>query len=404
MPSANLDLIRAINQFNILNSIRIRGAVSRSEIADMTGQSRASVTTITAQMIDKGMIFEKNTEVTGERGRNRVLLALNPDAAFVVGVKLAASKMSCAVCDMQGETRGSIIEYEDFRHKNIDFITGYMEQIIHKTVEKAGLSMDSVSGLGIGVPGVVDSSTGTCHWSPLYDAGDFPLRDRIFEKLNIKTFIENDANTLTLAHQWFGEGKGVDNFLVITLEEGVGLGIMANGQLFRGSRGFAGEMGHVPVAPDGEECVCGKKGCLATVLGAIAIVKQAKRAAENGEWHREGNSEITFSEVIGAAKSGQKELAGILRRAGHHLGVGLSVLINIFNPQKIIISGHGVEAGDLMFNAMEEAVNRHTFSDMLSLTKIIVPEWQHTDWAKGAASLVLQELYKSPFNTIRPVI
>ena len=201
MPSANLDLIRAINQFNILNSIRIKGAVSRSEIADMTGQSRASVTTITAQMIDKGLIFEKNTEVTGERGRNRVLLALNPDAAFVVGVKLAATRMSCAVCDMKGETRSSVIGHEDFRNKNIDFITGFMEQIIYKTVEQAGLSMDNISGLGIGVPGVVDSSTGICHWSPLYDAGDFPLRDRIFEKLNIKSLLQKHCINLSVNAQ-----------------------------------------------------------------------------------------------------------------------------------------------------------------------------------------------------------
>lgn len=404
MPSANLDLIRAINQFNILNSIRVRGAVSRSEIADMTGQSRASVTTITAQMIEKGLIFEKNTEVTGERGRNRVLLALNPDAAFVVGVKLAATKMSCAVCDMQGETRSTMVREENFRRRNVEFITGFMEDIIHKAVGEAGLSMENISGLGIGVPGVVDSGTGTCHWSPLYEAGEVPLRNRLFDRLNIPTYIENDANTLTLAHQWFGEGKGVDNFLVITIEEGVGMGIMANGQLFRGSRGFAGEMGHVPVAPDGEECVCGKRGCLATVIGAMAIVHQAEQITEKGLWVRDTDSKITFSEVVGAAKSGQQDLVRILNRAGHHLGVGVSVLINIFNPEKIIISGQGVEAGDLMFKPMSDAVNKHTFSDMLSLTKIVIPEWQHTDWAKGAASLVLQELYKSPFNTIRPVI
>ncbi len=404
MPSANLDLIRAINQFNILNTIRARGAVSRSEIADITGQSRASVTTITAQMIEKGLIFERNTEITGERGRNRVLLALNPDAVFVVGVKLAAGKISCAVCDMQGETRSCIVKEESFRQKNVEFITDFMEKIICETVEKAGLSMENISGIGIGIPGVVESSTGICHWSPLYNAGEVPLRDRIQERLNITTYIENDANTLTLAHQWFGEGKGVDNFLVITIEEGVGMGIITNGQLFRGSRGFAGEMGHVPVTPDGEECICGKKGCLATVLGGLAFVRKAKKVAEKGSWIRDTDSDITFREVIDAAKSGQNELVDILNKAGYTLGVGLSVLINIFNPEKIIISGEAVEAGELMFRPMYETVKKHTFGDMLSLTKIVIPEWHDTDWAKGAASLVLQELYKSPFNTIRPVI
>ncbi len=404
MPSANLDLIRAINQFNILNSIRAKKAVSRSEIADMTGQSRASVTTITAQMIDKGLIFEKNVEVTGERGRNRVLLALNPDAAYVVGVKLAATKASSAVCDMQGETRSTVIGNENFMGKGVDFIARYIEDLIVAAVDEAGLKLEKISGIGIGVPGVVDFRTGICHWSPIYDAGSVPLRDRIQNRFNIKTYIENDANTLTLAHQWFGEGRGVDNFIVISIEYGVGMGIITNGQLYRGVRGFAGEMGHVPVTPDGELCVCGKRGCLATVVGGMAFVNKAKRLAEKGLWVRKSSGEIDYLEVINAAKEGEKALIEILQAAGHCLGVGVSVLINIFNPEKIIISGQGVEAGDIMFDPMREAVKRHTFSDLLALTKIVIPEWQHTDWAKGAASLVLQELYKSPFNTIRPLI
>jgi predicted NBD/HSP70 family sugar kinase len=404
MPSANLDLIRAINQFNILNSIRIRKAVSRSEIADITGQSRASVTTITAQMIEKGLIFEKNVEVTGERGRNRVLLALNPDAAYVVGVKLAATKASSAVCDMQGETRSAVIRNENFIGKDVGFIEEYISELILAAVNEAGLSLENISGIGIGVPGVVDFRTGICHWSPLYDAGNVPLRDRIQNRFNIKTYIENDANTLTLAHQWFGEGRGVDNFIVLSIEYGVGMGIITNGQLYRGVRGFAGEMGHVPVTPDGELCVCGKKGCLATVVGGMAFINKAKRLSENGLWVRQSTADIEYEEVIDAAKQGEKALIEIVHAAGHCLGVGVSVLINIFNPEKIIISGQGVEAGEIMFNPMFEAVNRHTFSDLLAFTKIVIPEWQHTDWAKGAASLVLQELYKSPFNTVRPLI
>jgi predicted NBD/HSP70 family sugar kinase len=404
MPSANLDLIRAINQFNILNSIRARKAVSRSEIADITGQSRASVTTITAQMIDKGLIFEKNVEVTGERGRNRVLLAINPDAAYVVGVKLAATKASSAVCDMQGETRSTVIKNENFIGKDVGFIEEYISELITAAVDEAGLSLENIAGIGIGVPGVVDFQTGICHWSPVYDAGSVPLRDRIQNRFNITTYIENDANALTLAHQWFGEGRGVDNFLVVTIEYGVGMGIITNGQLYRGVRGFAGEMGHVPVMPDGELCVCGKKGCLASVVGGMAFINKAKRLLETGAWARQSSGDIEFEEIIDAAKQGEKALIEILQAAGRYLGVGVSVLINIFNPEKIIISGQGVEAGDIMFNPMREVISRHTFSDLLALTKIVIPEWQHTDWAKGAASLVLQELYKSPFNSVRPLI
>jgi predicted NBD/HSP70 family sugar kinase len=342
--------------------------------------------------------------VTGERGRNRVLLAINPDAAYVVGVKLAATKASSAVCDMQGETRSTVLKNENFIGKDVGFIEEYISELIMAAVNEAGLSLENIAGIGIGVPGVVDFQTGICHWSPVYDAGSVPLRDRIQNRFNITTYIENDANTLTLAHQWFGEGRGVDNFLVVTIEYGVGMGIITNGQLYRGVRGFAGEMGHVPVTPDGELCVCGKKGCLATVVGGMAFINKAKHLLETGVWARQSSGDIEFEEIIEAAKQGEKALIEILQEAGRYLGVGLSVLINIFNPEKIIISGQGVEAGDIMFSPMREVVNRHTFSDLLALTKIVIPEWQHTDWAKGAASLVLQELYKSPFNTVRPLI
>ncbi|NLA74211.1 MAG: ROK family protein, partial [Deltaproteobacteria bacterium] len=175
-------------------------------------------------------------------------------------------------------------------------------------VDEAGLTLDKISGIGIGVPGVVDFRTGTCHWSPLYDAGSVPLRDRIQNKFGIKTYIENDANTLTLAHQWFGEGRGVDNFIVISIEHGVGMGIITNGQLYRGVRGFAGEMGHVPVTPDGELCVCGKKGCLATVVGGLAFISKAKHFADKGLWTRQSHGDINLEEVINAAKQGEKSL------------------------------------------------------------------------------------------------
>jgi len=404
MPSANLDLIRAINQFHILNTVRAKGTVSRSEIADITGQSRASVTTITAKMIEKDLIFEKKTENTGERGRNRVLLALNPEAAFVAGVKLSASQISCAVCDMTGNTRSSIFTPMRLRKKNVEFITDLIGDIVHHTVNEAGLALSSISGVGIGIPGVVDIRTETCHWSPLYDAGDIPLRDRLQKHLNIKTYIGNDANTLALAHQWFGEGKGVDNFLVVTLEDGVGMGVILNGQLYRGTRGFAGEFGHLVIDPEGDECICGNRGCLQTFLGGFAIINKAEKLVEKGLWKRQTDTDMTFKEIIIAAKDGEKELSEIFHRAGHFLGVGLSSLINIFNPEKIILAGKSIEAGDLMFKPMYAAIKKHAFGDMLELTQIVIPEWQYTDWAAGAASLVLQELYKSPFNTIRPVI
>ncbi len=404
MPPANRDLIRAINQFHILNTIRTSGAISRVEIAEITGQSRASVTNITAKMIEENLIFEKETASSGERGRNRVLLALNPEAAFVVGVKLSTFRIVCAVADMTGRMISSIVMSMLTRNLPVDSIADLIEDGIRQCVDKAQLPISSISGIGLGIPGFVNSRLGICYWTPLYQKGDIPLKELIEKRFGIKTYVDNDTNTVTLAHQWFGEGRGVNDFLVVSFEEGLSMGIVVNGQLYRGANGIAGEFGHTVVNPDGPSCYCGRKGCLAAYASGVAIILAARKAVDEGKWKRARDDEITLEEVIEAAKEDKDVFRSIFERIGSYLGIGLSSLIQAFNPQKIIITGSAVMVGDLMFKTMNEAVQSRIDVDLGHSVDIVIPEWHHTDWAQGAASLVLQELYKSPFNAIRPVI
>ena len=230
MQPANRHTIRAINQFNILNTIRTKGLISRVEIADLTGQSRASVTNITAKLIEENLIYEKETKDTTMRGRRRVMLALNPDAAYVVGVKLSAFRLSCAVTDMQAEVRSSVVMPVRTSKRPADFVANMIEEGIRHCVTDARLDLKDISGIGIGVPGFVDQNQGMCYWTPLYEKGDVPLRDLIEKRLRIPTYMENDANTVTLSHQWFGDGKGISNFIVVTIEDGVGMAVNEAGK------------------------------------------------------------------------------------------------------------------------------------------------------------------------------
>lgn len=400
MAVANRDLIRSINQFSILNAIRTTGTISRVEIAEVTGQSKASVTNITARLIEKGLIYEKETVDSAQRGRKRVLLALNPDAAYVAGVKLSAFRVSCAVTDMKAEVKSSIIMPVRTKERPVKFVADLIEEGIRHCVAKARLSMDKISGIGIGIPGFVDSRTGTCFWTPLYKTGDVPLKDLIQKRFKITTYIENDSNTVTLAHQWFGEGKGTDNFLVVTIEDGIGMGIVVNGQIYRGARGIAAEFGHVIVDPDGARCRCGKKGCVEAYTSDFSILKAARAARKTGEWNNPQDADLTIEDVINAARDGEPSLMKIIKRAGYFLGTGLSGLIQIFNPAKIIISGEGVRAGNLMFDSLHQAIRIHTNRELLEGVEIVVQKWQDTDWARGAACLALQKFYKSPLDRI----
>ncbi len=404
MEVANRELTKAINQFNILNTIRKAGPISRVEIAELTGQSRAAVTNITARLIKEKMIFEKETEPSASRGRRRVLLGLNPAAAYVVGVKLSAFQVSFAVTDMQADVLSSLIVPVRIGKRSVEFVANLIEDGIRHCVAEARLNMRKISGIGIGIPGLVDSNKGITYWSPLYRRGNTTLRELIQDRFKIKTLIENDANTVTLAQQWFGEGRGVDNFIVVTVEHGVGMGIVVNGQLYRGLNGIGAELGHLVILPGGAQCRCGKRGCIEAYVADYRILQSAIEAGKAGKWKCPDYSSLTIEEVTGIARKGEPALRKIFKKGGEILGLGISGLVQIFNPEKVIIAGEGVRAGDLLFKAMHKTIEKHTTPEMYETLQIIIQKWQDTDWARGAASMALQELYKSPFNRVRPVI
>ncbi|MCP4757089.1 MAG: ROK family protein, partial [Proteobacteria bacterium] len=248
----------------------------------------------------------------------------------------------------------------------------------------------------IAIPGLVDSQTGTIRFLPNYHWENVNLRDVVQDKIEIPTYIENSANTSTLAEQWFGEGMGIDDFIVVNLEHGVGMGIVINGRLFRGKNGLAGEFGHTTLDPTGPRCRCGKKGCLEAIVGNNAILLEAEAAADRGDWTPGNRDRITIEEVVQIARKGEACLENIYAKAGKILGIGLSNLIEIFNPERIIITGKGVEAGNLLFDSLYETIPSFVSGKLNTKTDIVVRNWNRTDNARGAGTLVLQEIYKSP--------
>ena len=209
---------------------------------------------------------------------------------------------------------------------------------------------------------------------------------------------------MTLAQQWFGEGKGVDNFLVVTVEHGVGMGIVVNGQIYRGVKGIGAEFGHMVIKPGGVQCRCGKRGCIESYVADYSVLGAAIDACKAGKWQYKNIASLTIEEVTAIAKKGEPALQKIFKRGGEILGLGISGLVQIFNPEKIIIAGEGVRAGALLFEPMQKTIKAHTTPEMNETLRIVIQKWQDTDWARGAASLVLQELYKSPLDRARPVI
>lgn len=393
-PTAPKTLI----QFQILNTIRIAGSISRIEIARIIGHSRATVTNTTAQMIDSGLIYEKEVEGSSSPGRKRVLLAINADAAYVAGVKVSAFRIGCVVTNILAEVKSSVVMPVRTSERPVEFVADLIEEAIRHCIKDAGLSLKQIAGIGIGVPGLVDSREGIAYWSPLYQHDNTSLKDLIGKRFKIKTYVDNDSNTVALSQLWAGEGKGVNNFIVVTIEDGLGLGVVIDGELYRGSKGFAGELGHLIAVPGGELCRCGKRGCYEAYISNFGIINSAMRLCESGAWQCASPEELTYEEILEGACQGEKSLVDAFARAGEYLGLAISSLIQILNPTRVIITGNGVQAGDLIFGPMQKVLNANASPNTFACPDVIIHQWQDVDWSQGAACLVLQELYKSPFD------
>jgi len=400
--TANRQLIRAINRSTVLNIVKADGPISRTEIGRLSGLSPATVSEITADLIAEGLIYEKAAgDSTG--GRPPILLALSHDAAYVVGLKLAERHISAAITDIEATilctltvpvTGITVVE------RAVAALAGVVEQVI----AKASVPRERVIGVGIGLAGVIDAERGLCRYSPILDWHDVPLKQLVEERIGIPVCIDNDVNTLAMAEKWFGAGQGVDDFLVVTVGRGVGLGIVVNGQFYRGTRGGGGEFGHTVMDADGPLCDCGKRGCLEAYVADPALVRAAQEAAVQGRLGSVGPDELSVERVTELAWAGNETLRGIFSQAGRMLGMGIANLVNVFNPALIIISGEGVRAGDLLFGSMREAAAQHALDGLVEDTEIVVQEWGDEAWAWGAASLVLQEIYKSPIHARVPEV
>jgi len=400
--TANRQLIRAINRSTVLNIVKAEGPISRTEIVRRSGLSPATVSEITGDLIAEGLIYEKAAgDSTG--GRPPILLALTHDAAYVVGLKLAERQISAALTDIEA-TIHCTLTVPVTGMIAVEQAVAALTSVIEQVVADASVPMKRVAGVGIGLAGVIDAERGLCRFSPILGWRDVPLRELVEERTGIPVYVDNDVNTLAMAERWFGAGQDVDDFLVVTVGRGVGLGIVVNGQFYRGTRGGGGEFGHTVMDPDGPVCGCGKRGCLEAYVADPALVRAAREAAVQGRLSSGEPDELTVERITELARAGDETLEEIFAQAGRMLGVGIANLINVFNPALIIITGEGVRAGALLFGPMRETILRCVFDGLVEDTEVVVQEWGDEAWAWGAASLVLQEIYKSPIHAGVPEV
>lgn len=397
------DLIKEINANLVLNIVRSREPVSRTEISRLSGLSRATVSGITAKLIDRNLIYEEGEgESTG--GRRPTLLCLNNEAGYVVGVKLRENRIMTVLTDLDAnvvhQQSSSLVADEDGvseRDISPDRALAGIAEAVETTIRGSGVERELVLGVGLGMAGIVDGETGICRYSPFFGWRDVQLSEPLSDAVTLPVHLENNVNTLTIAEQWFGYGHGVDHFVVATVGRGVGAGIVMNGQFYRGAFGGAGEFGHITLVEDGPPCSCGKRGCLEALASDPAVVRQARAAIALGERTMVTDSNpLSLETIVAAAEAGDTVAQTLLADSGRWLGIGIANLINVLNPELVIVAGEGVAAGDWRLNPLRDALQAHVFNGLADHLEIVVEPSGDETWARGAACVVLGELFRSP--------
>jgi predicted NBD/HSP70 family sugar kinase len=388
----------------VFEQVRASGLIARVQVAKDLGVSPASVTLMVSELIEAGLIEEVNAPREADMGRGRpaVALGVRAQAHMVAGLKMSDREQSAVIVDFAGNLIADEVISRVPLPLPLSEMLDDIEALLNRVCQKAGIARADLSGVGIGLPGFVDHSEGVALWSSTLTDRTVPLALAAQARLGLPVTIDNDANLVALAELWFGTGRSLADFAVVTFEHGVGMGFVMNHRIYRGSQRLGMELGHTKVQLDGALCRCGQRGCLEAYVADYALAREATTALNWG--HREGQSiSVLLESLYQHAKAGDATARSIFRRAGRYLAVGLANVVNLFDPALIILSGERLKF-DYLYAA-------ETLAEMENLViasgrprpPIEIHAWGDLMWAKGAAALALSEVTERVLSATRDI-
>ena len=380
--------LRAQNLGLILRKVWAEEETSRARLAKETGLSRSAVSALVDTWLDLGFFAEGGSGVsTG--GRKPTILRFNYQVHLILGIDLGATHITMTLCDLNGITKASINEPCDVRNDPSRTIQT-VNQMMSDLLQTRKLILSDLLGVGLAVPSPVHPETPgrlSPFFMPKWTDIDVLESFNLSSALTVK--IDNDANAGALAEAWWGAGKGSDHLAFIKLGTGVGAGFIVDGKIFRGHGGLAGEMGHIVIDPQGEQCVCGLRGCLTTLVGTQILLKQVNQLSPQ-------KNTTHFRELLNNLKLGDPNAREVVSTAGEHLGLAIAGLMNMMNPERVILGGELAQAGDTLLHPLREKVQSRSLWSALSDSRILSSSLGDKDIALGAATMVLQAVLTQP--------
>ncbi len=377
--------LRDVNRSAVLRVIGHHGPISRADIARKLGVSPGTVTALARNLIESGIVTPIEHALPSG-GRPAELLGLVGSAAVAIGAKIADDHLTIVTADLDGSiTASATAPFDAVGGNPFATLAEHLEPHVARVADDRLLL-----GIGLGLPGFEDPYGSGVVQAPLLGWRHVPIGEHLARALGAPVLVDNDVNTLAVAESHYGIGRGFDHFVTITLGRGVGMGIVIDGELYRGARGTAGEFGHVYTGGD-EPCTCGKHGCLETIVAEPALLAEARRRRLVG-------AEASPADLTALAASGDAGALEIFAHAGMVLGRALAAACVVLNPQAVIVAGEGSHAWPYLASTFHEALDGGQFPPVRGATPVHVERWDDSRWALGAAALVLRAPFVTPMH------
>ncbi len=391
--------MKALNRSIILNQIRQEEPISRAELAKKTSLTPPTVSNIVKELIESGFVLEsKQGQSSG--GRKPTMLVINSKNFYVIGLDVGPKYLRVVLTDLNGTVMNSFKKLIPSSLSNEDLLT-FLIQAIREVMDHYKNELSKIIGIGIGMHGIVDVDQGLSLYAPTLRLQNVPIKSSLEKEFTIPVKVENDARVLALGESWFYNDTGHKNMITINVGRGIGAGIVINGNPFYGNNFIAGEVGHMIIDSDGIQCSCGNYGCLQTLATGPAMANKAIKEISNGrssllqKMTLNNSHNITGKLIYEAAIKGDELSKEVLKGAGIALGIGLTNIIHILNPERIVIGGGVSNAGDFVLGSVKETIAKRALTMAAKKTDIVISKSGEYGTAVGAVALIINENFSS---------
>jgi glucokinase-like ROK family protein len=393
-------LVRQINLSAILYHLRENAPISRAALAEISGLNKTTVSSLVGELIENQFVREAGLE-SGGVGRRAMLLRLNPAAGCIVSGEIGVDFISVIAADFAAE----IIWRHQIRidpAMGQDAIVEQARALLWRATQEGQSSCHRLLGVAVGVPGLVDQSTGALLFAPNLGWKDVPVRTILQQAFDAPVFVDNEANLAALGEHFFGAAQGYEEVLYISAGVGVGGGVVHDGQLCRGVTGVAGELGHITMEPDGELCNCGNRGCWETLVSQRALFRRVKRAVDAGHVSQLSNAvdgdfgRLTVPLVAEAARAGDSVAQEAFDAIGHNLGIGIASLVNALNPELVVFGGILSLAWEFLLPPVTEEIQQRALRWNREAMQVVLARHGFDACVIGGLALVLQDILREP--------